>query len=256
MDESEIVDVLDAVAPKLSVVVAVGVRVPVTDGVPEPVPVMVPVSELVADDVAERVGVVVGVSGIKETDAVFELVREEERVVDGLSPKLGSAYEGANVCVAVTDEVGDFEAEIVDEGVPLVESEPVPVWDAVIDGVGEGVFVSLALPELLGEIEGEAPLERVAVGVTVLEGVFVGVPEVVGEPESVSVDDILGVPVLELVSVGVAVIDEVPVIELEGLPDSLGETDGEEPFESVAVGVAVIEEGRGGTVTVAVPVPD
>jgi hypothetical protein len=211
--------VLDAVAPKLSVVVAVGVRVPVKDGVPDPVPDMVRVSEPVADAVAESVGVVVGVSGIKDTDGLFELVRDAERVVDGVAPKLGSAYEGANVCVVVTDAVRDFVEEIVDEGVPLVESVPVPVWDAVIDGVGVGVFVPLALPELLADWEGEAPRERVAVGVIVLEGVFVGVAEEEGEPESVSVDDMLGVPVLELVSVGLAVIDAVPVCELEGLPE-------------------------------------
>jgi hypothetical protein len=59
--------------------------------VPDPVPDIVRVSELVADAVAVSVGVVVGVSGIKDTDGLFELVRDEERVVDGVAPKLGSA---------------------------------------------------------------------------------------------------------------------------------------------------------------------
>ena len=180
---------------------------------------MVPVLDGVTDGVAEREEVVVCDSGIKDSDAVFELVREKDRVVDGVSPGRGRSNDGAKDCVAVADDVGDFVEEIVDDGVPLVESEPVPVLDAVIDDVAVGVGVSVELSELLAETDRDAPRERVPVGVTVLDGVFVGVTDEEGEPEIVSVDVILGVPVLELVSVGVAVIDDVPVREVDGLEE-------------------------------------
>ena len=129
--------------------------------------------------------------------------------------------------VAVTVELKLDDVEGVDNGV-IVD---VTVPEIVADDVGVCVAEGEGVGSTLGVIEGEAPIERLAVTFAVIE------PDIVVEP--------LGVPdrVVEGDRVAVGVILELTVDE--GLFPADGEKvpdcEGESPKESVVVGELVCE---------------
>jgi len=140
------------------------------------------------------------------------------------------------------DAVGDALA--VEEGVPVALRVPVPV--ALLLGVP--LVVALALREVLPVLEGDAPLERDAVG----DGETVVLPlrVVVAESEEVPVGVAVPVPVIVLLgvcgAVALALRELEPVLEADAPEESDGVGD-----ELVAELPLRVVEG----VTEAVPVP-
>ena len=244
-------------APCVSDAVGVGVGVDDSDRLASIVPEGVRVPEDVSDGV--RVAVCDG-------DTVVEGVERSEPEDDALAPSLREVVGEAVI-----------DAEVVDEGVGVPEEVGVgdgvgrPVIDAV--GVGEldGVLLSdgeaeaLSEPELLGVPLDDAPRERDAVGDPVVEAdsevLEVVVAVELGVPVGVGLAVAGGVPVDDAVDEGVArfepeddalapwlrdvvgeaVIDDVIVGEVDGVPEDVGDGVGVRRAEDEAVGVEELD---------------
>jgi hypothetical protein len=241
-----------------------------------------PLTEALTDGLGVSLGVRDGLApiesgGVAEAELLAVRVADEELLTVLLLVRLGvSEVEKLEdgVCVPVGDPVALIEAVTLEESETLgvIEAEAPRVtdavgvreldaaWVSVLEGVAnavpEGVGDELPVPETVGvtvdviedesetvpELEGLAPLVRLAVGDPDCDGERlcvelaveddVGVPEVVLEPE----------PVCE--GVAIAVCEAVSEIVDEGDDDSDG--DGvplaEPPIDKVVVGVAEIVE--------------
>ena len=159
------------------------------------------------------------------SDPVGEL--ETEGVMDGVA---GGVGEDVPETLAPRLPVG--------VGVIVLVGEPEAVTEALADSVDDAVGV----PELDGELDGDAPLDTEDVGVAVWELVPVGVGVLVGDapaavdvPEGVS-DEVTDAPAAaegEIEPVGVG--EPVGDTPAAGVEDSEGVDDGVEPTDSVSV---------------------
>ena len=184
LELKEMLPVLDADAPvvsegvgeALTVLLADSVVLGVPGGVgvpvPEPLPVLVVVGVWLGEGVPESVG-----------DVVALLLSELLPVLDADAPVVRDGV-GEALTVELALRVLLADTEMLGVGVPVLVTEGVPVPDGVPVGVTLGV--ALLLNEILPVFEGEAPLLKDVVGVTLTvvlpDTVELGVSSAVPDP--------------------------------------------------------------------------
>ncbi len=207
LEERSALPVLEGLAPRVKDAVGVAVLA------------LLPLGEAGGGGEGTAGGGGVGVGGLPEQD------RELLPVEEGEAPTVSEAVGEAEAVLLLEGPGGGEEALV--GGVPVSEL------------VEEGLAAELLDQDALGEVEADAPVERVGVGevdmVGVAEGVVLGVEEAVPVPEDV------GEPVGEELGVGggVLLLESELLPLLEGVAPLVSEAVGE--AEAVELGEVVVE---------------